>query len=89
MRGTREERDAREERIRVQQLEDIMMMEAIRLSLLDEENRKAKEDEEQRENDEDSENGDNESSSASANSNRNGESSGVSHQSPGSNLIDL
>lgn len=89
VRGTREERDAREERIRVQQLEDIMMMEAIRLSLLDEENRKAKEDEEQRENDEDSENGDNESSSASANSNRNGESSGVSHQSPGSNLIDL
>lgn len=48
VRETRQERQAREERNRTEHLEDIMMMEAIRLSLLDEENRKAKEEEEKR-----------------------------------------
>lgn len=45
VRETRQEREAREEQIRTEQLENIMMMEAIRLSLIDEENRKAKEEE--------------------------------------------
>lgn len=47
-RETLNEREAQEEQIRTEHLEDIMMREAIRLSLLDEEHRKAQEEEEKK-----------------------------------------